>query len=397
MAQSATGWAWNIAARSLQGAAESYNKEHNVDVKVEELGGDAWEQRFQTAVTSGSGAPDFSAVQNYDVTNYASIGGLLDLTSRIEQAGIVENIVESKWETVSHDDTYYAIPWDIGPTGIFYKRDVYEDAGINPDDIKTWDDFIEAGKKLPDDVAMINLPPQEMSQLWRMLFRQRGGQAFTDDGAISVASEDSVAVAQLIKDMADAGITTRIELWSGGWFTSFAEGSLASLPSAAWMDGTLRAELPDTAGDWGVYKLPPFEEGGNRASNRGGSNMAIPSQIDDEETVNRAFDYCLYAMTTPEVQNKMLEEFGLFPSLTTAYEADIYERELDFYGGQAIFSIFAEVAEQIQPYRYTTDTPEVQDAIETELGNMLNGNKSPQQAVEAAAQTVADRTDRELA
>ncbi|ESP87078.1 extracellular solute-binding protein [Candidatus Halobonum tyrrellensis] len=397
MASAANGWGWNIAARALQDAAETYNEEADAEVTVEELGGDAWEQRFQTAVTSGSGAPDFSVVQNYDVTNYASIDGLTDLTSRIEEAGITEDIVEGKWQTVSYEDSYYAIPWDIGPTGVFYKRDRYEEAGIDPESLTTWDAFIEAGSQLPDDVAMINLPTQDMAQLWRMLIRQRGGQAFTDDGAVAVGSEDSVAVAQLMMDMQDAGITTRIETWSGGWFTAFAEGTLASVATAAWMDGTLRAELPDTSGNWGVYKLPAFEEGGTRASNRGGSNMAIPSQIDDDAVVNRAYDYCLWAMTTPEAQNRMLEDYGLFPSLTTAYEADIYDQEQEFYGGQPVFGLFAEVAQEIEPYNYTTDTPEVQDAIETELGNMLDGDKSPQRAMEDAAETVADRTDREVA
>lgn len=397
MAESATGWGWNIAARSLQDAAETYNEEMDADVSVEELGGDAWEQRFQTAITSGEGAPDFSVVQNYDVTSYASIDGLMDLTDRIDEAGIREDIVDGKWETVSYDGADYAIPWDIGPTGVFYKRDRYEEAGIDVDAIETWDDFIAAGEQLPDDVAMINLPPQDMSSLWRMLYRQLGGQPFTEDGAVTIHKEESVRVAQLIQDMSDAGITTRIETWSGGWFTAFSEGSLSSVATAAWMDGTLRAELPDTEGNWGVYKLPAFEEGGTRASNRGGSNMAIPSQLEDEGAINRAVDYCMWAMTTPEVQNTMLEEYGLFPSLTTAYDADIYDEELDFYGGQPVFRLFAEVAEQIEPYRYTTDTPEVQNAIETELGNMLDGNKSPREAVEAAAQTVADRTDRELA
>ena len=397
MVQSANGWGWNTAARALQQGAEMYNEEVGANVSVEDLS-DTWEQKFQTAVTSGTGAPDFSSIQNYDVTNYASVNGLKNLTSRIEETGITEDIVEGKWKAVSYNDKYYAIPWDLGPTGVFYKRDRYEEAGIDPqEDIETWDDFIEAGQQMPDDVAMFNLPPQEMAQHWRMLIRQRGGQAFTDHGAVAIASDDSIAVAQLIKDMQDVGITTRIEQWSAGWFTSFAEGTLASLPNGAWMDGTLRAELPDTAGNWGVFKLPAFEEGGNRASNRGGSNMAIPSQIEDEATVNRAFDYCLYAMTTPEVQNMMLKEYGLFPSLTTAYDADIYEEELDFYDGQAVFGLFAEVAQQIEPYNYTTDTPEAQQAIETELGNMLDGNKGPEQAMQDAAQTVADRTDRDLA
>lgn len=397
MADSAEGWGWNIAAQSLQLVAETYNEENDASVEVEELGGDAWEQRFQTAITSGEGAPDFSVVQNYDVTNYADIGGLRDLTDRIEEAGIEDEIVEGKWETVTHDGAYYAIPWDIGPTGVFYKRDRYDDAGINPDDLETWDDFIEAGQELPDDVAMINLPPQDMSTMWRMLFRQLGGQPVTEDGAVNIHSEESVRVAELIKEMNDAGITTRVETWSGGWFTAFGEGTIASIATAAWMDGTLREELPDTEGNWGVYKLPAFEEGGTRSSNRGGSNMAIPDQIEDDPVVERAFDYCLWAMTDPDAQNAILEEYGIFPSLQTAYDDPLYDEELDFYGGQPVFRLFAEVAEEIEPYRYTVDSPEIMDAIETEFTRLLDDEKSPEEAMQDAAETVADRTDRELA
>ncbi|GAA0682977.1 extracellular solute-binding protein [Natronoarchaeum mannanilyticum] len=390
------GWAWNVAAKALSDAADTYNEENDTNIAVDELGRNTHEQRLQTAITSGTGAPEFTAVQNYDVTSYGSKNGLTDLSDRIDDS-VRDDIIDGKWETVNVDGADMAFPWDIGPTGIFYKRDRYDEAGIDPDSIETWDDFIEAGKQLPDDVAMVNIPKEEISQLWRMLFRQLGGQSFTEDGAVNIHSEESVRVAQLLMDMKDAGITQRIGLWSGGWFTSFAEGTIASLPSAAWMDGTLRAELSDTAGNWGVYKLPAFEPGGNRASNRGGSNMAIPAQISDEEVVDTTYDYIEYAMTTPEIQNMMLEEYGLFPSLTTAYDADIYDEELDFYDGQPVFRLFAEVAQEIEPYSYTTDTPEVNNAITTELGRMLEGNKSPEQAVQDAAETVADRSDRDLA
>lgn len=397
MASSASGWGWDIAGEALKGAAKSYNKKKDADVSVKKLGKSTWQQRFQTSLTSGSGAPDFSSIQNTDVAKYGSTDGLMELTDRIEEAGVREDIVKAKWSAVDYNGSDYAIPWDIGPTGVYYKRDVYEKAGINPDEIKTWDDFIEAGKKLPDGVAMFNLKTQDMSSLWRMLYRQLGGQPFTKDGAVNIHSEKSVRAAKLFKKMKDAGITTRIKGWSSAWFTAFAEGSLASLPSAAWMDGTLRAELPETSGNWGVYKLPAFEQGGTRASNLGGSNVAIPAQIEDEAVVNRAWDYCLWAMTTPEAQNRMLKEFGLFPSLTTAYDADIYDKELDFYDGQPVFGLFAEVAPKIKPYRYTTDTPAVQEAIESELGRMLDGKKSPEKAVQAAAETVVSRTDRDLA
>lgn len=408
MADSLTYWAWNIAADSVQDAAEDlpddvgvqpYEAQHDgVDIQVEKLGDNVHEQRFQTAVTSGTGAPDVSALQNYDMLTYASQGALTDVTDRIDE-DLREDIVEGKWRAVQYEGRDYGMPWDLGPTGMYYKRDVYENAGIDPDDIGTWDDFIEAGQKLPDDVAMMNLPKSdEIPQLWRMLFRQQGGQPVTQDGKVNIHSEESIEVAKLLKKLKDSGITKTVGMWTAGWFAAFAEGSIAGLPSAAWMDGTIRAELPDTAGNWGVYKLPAFEEGGNRASNRGGSNLAIPAQIDDEATVNRAWDFMEFAMTTPEIQNHMLREYGLFPSLKTAYEqGDIYEEEQDFYDGQAIYSLFTEVAENIEPYRYNELQTEINDALSTEVNNLLNGDKSPEQAMQDAAETVADRTDRELA
>ncbi|MDJ1433265.1 extracellular solute-binding protein [Halostagnicola sp. A-GB9-2] len=392
-----TGWGWNIAAQSLQDAAVQYNEENGTDISVDELGDDAWEQRFQTAITSGEGAPEFSPVQNYEVASFADLGGLTDLTDRIDEAEIRDDIIDGKWDTVNIDGNDYALPWDLGPTGVFYNRERYSEAGIDPDNIETWDDFIEAGASLPDDIAMLDLPTEEIPQLWRTLFRQLGGQSFTEDGDVNIASGESVRAAELIKDLDDAGITTRVEMWSGGWFTSFAEGDILSMISAAWMDGTLRAELPDTEGNWGVYKLPAFEEGGSRASNRGGSNLVIPSQIQDEEVVEEVWEFCLWSMTTPEVQNTMLEEYGLFPSLATAYDSSIYEEEQEFYDGQAVWELFAEVAEEIEPYRYTPDTPEVMNALETELNDMLDDEQSPEEAMENAAETVADRTDRDLA
>ena len=224
-----------------------------------------------------------------------------------------------------------------------------------------------------------------------------GATAVTEDGAVNIHSEESVRVAELVQQLDEAGITKTVGMWSSGWFASFAEDEIVTLPSAAWMDGTLRAELPDTAGDWGVYRLPAFEEGGNRASNRGGSNLAIPAQIDDEGVVNRAWDFALFAMTDPDVQNYMLREYGLFPSLKSAYGADIYDEPQDFYDGQAIYGFFADVAENIEPYRYNEIQTEINNAISTELENLRNGNKGPEQAMQDAAETVASRTDRELA
>jgi len=123
------------------------------------------------------------------------------------------------------------------------------------------------------------------------------------------------------------------------------------------MEGTLRAELPDTAGDWGVFKIPALESGGPRASNWGGStSRMIADQVSDEEKA-RGWDYMEYSLATEEMQLAMYDEYGLFPALETVYDEPVFDEELDFYDGQAARALFAEVAQESPGYRFTADTP----------------------------------------
>ncbi len=396
MAGSIDGWGWDIAARSLQLTAEAYEEEHDASVTVEEFGRSAMKDDLQTRLASGSGAPDVAMLEMVDGHSYIDTGSLTDLSGHIEDAGVYDDFVPGVWEALSTEDAIYALPWDIGPTAVYYRRDVYDEHGLDADSIETWDDVLEEGQKLPDDVYMLNLPPGDLAGVWRYQFRQLGNNPFTDDGAVNIHDEDSVTIARTMKELHDAGVASMLEGWSSAWFGAYESGEIASLPSAAWMEGTLRAELPDTAGDWGVYKIPAFESGGPRASNWGGSSLMIPAQIEEPER-NRGWDYIQWSLATEEMQMLMFDEFGLFPALETTYENEAFDEELDFFGGQPARRVFADVAQEIPDYRFSVDTPEVSNAINTEFERMLRDDLDPEEAVMAAAETVAERTDRELA
>ena len=390
------GWGWDVAARSLQLTATEYEAEHDVTVDVEEFGREAMKEDLQTRLSSGSGAPDFAMLEMVDGASYIDTGAIHEVSDRIESAGIHDDFVEGTWESLSEGDEIYALPWDIGPTAVYYRRDVYDEHGVDPDAIETWDDFIEEGEKLPDDVDMLNLPMNDLDGVWRYQFRQLGNDPFTDDGAVNIGNDDSVMIAETMKELHDRDLAATLDGWSSAWFSAYAEGDVASLPSAAWMEGTLRDELPDTHGDWGVYKIPAHEAGGPRASNWGGSSLMIPEQI-EPELRDAAWDFIEFTLATEEMQLLMYAEYGLFPALETAYGADTFDEEVDFFGGQQARGVFAEVAEEMPGYRFSADTPEVSNAINSEFQLMLNEDKDPEAAVQDAAETVAERTGRDLA
>jgi multiple sugar transport system substrate-binding protein/lactose/L-arabinose transport system substrate-binding protein len=105
----------------------------------------------------------------------------------------------------------------------------------------------------------------------------------------------------------------------------------------------------------------------------------------------------VYTLANKENQIQMYNEYGIFPALETTYESEAFDQENEFLGGQPAGRLFADIAPEIPPYRYTPDTPEVTKAVNTHFRTMMSGDISPEKAVQRAAEQVADRTDRELA
>ncbi|WP_254546005.1 ABC transporter substrate-binding protein [Halomarina pelagica] len=396
MAKRIEAWGWDVAAKSLGITASAYEKEADATVDVKQIGRSDMKDKYKSRLLSGSGAPAVAMMESVDAAAWVATGGLRDIGGWIEEAGLRDAFVSGKWEPLTKEGKTYALPWDIGPVGTFYRNDVLEQHGVDVSNVETWDQFIEEGKKLPDGQYMLNLPSNDYDGLWRMQYRQLGGQPFTEDGKVNLDNETSVRVARNLKRIHDSGIADDKASWSSAWFSAFKSGSIAALNAGAWMEGTLRAELPGTSGKWRVMKPPAFEAGGSRATNWGGSNLVIADQV-EEAAARRGWDYMKFSLGTKEMQLAMYEEYGIFPALKAAYEADQFDRKNEFFGGQRSGRLFAEIARKIEPYRFTTATPEVTKAINAHFGSMMGGTLSPEEAVAKAAKQVADRTGRELA
>ncbi len=396
MADSAEVWGWDVAAKSLDLIDDPYEEAHGGEVEITQIGRADLKNKFKSTLLSGSGAPAASMMESVDAAAWVDTDGLRDISAWLADAGIKDKFVKGKWGPLERDGKTYALPWDIGPVGTFYRTDVFDEYGVDPSSVETWDEYIEEGKKLPDDQYLLNLPSNDYDGLWRMMYRQIGGQPFTADGAVNIHSDKSLRVARILKRIRDSGVANDLASWSSAWFTAFGKGTTASLTAGAWIEGTLKAELGDTAGKWRAMKPPAIESGGSRATNWGGSNLTIPKQVSDEKA-RRAWDYVAYTLGQKEHQITMYKEFGIFPALKPAYESDAFDQSSSFLGGQEAGRMFAEVAPNIAPYRYTVDTPAVTKAINTHFRDMMTGKKTPKEAVDAAAQQVADRTDRDLA
>ena len=389
-------WSWNVAASSLKATIEGFNKQFpDVKVTVQDLGNQpTYDKSIAGCAAGGEGLPDIVTIENGEAENYWSQfpDCFVDLHTLGYTAEDQAKFPDFKRTELEVEDKAYAMPWDSGPVAMYYRRDFYEKAGVDPASIKTWDDFIAAGKKIQEanpGVTMTNADFNGDSEFFRMIANEQGCAYFAADGqSITVNQPGCVASMTKIKEMKDAGIITSAD-W-GTKITNNTADKVASQMYGGWYEGTIRTESPDGSGKWGVYLMPSLTADGPRAANLGGSSLAITSVSNNKEA---AYAYLKYALATNEGQIAMLKGFGLVPSLISALDDPYVSEGQPYWGGQAVWKDILGTLPKVVPSRGTpfqSDAEIIVRAVQTKY--LGGGYPDAKAALDDAASQIASAT-----
>lgn len=366
-------WSWDVAAKAMEDAAVKFKELHpDVDVQVEDLGTDQVYDRLLTRLASKTGLPDVVTMEGERVASYAAKfpEGFADMTEYINP----DDFLPVKISEVTSNGKIVGFPWDGAPTGLYYRTDLFEQAGINPDDIKTWDDFIREGKKMEAiGVKMMPLAASTNPTFFGMLYEQTGSYFFGLDGKTTVDTENGLKAANTLKKLYDSGITYDNIDWDG-LVTATKEDKIATVPSAVWWAGTLIAEVQESAGKWSVMPLPRIEEGMDYVAVNGGSNVLVPADAPNKAA---AIEFVKFAMTDVATQINGFSNYGLFPSYIPAYADPAFDEELDYFGGQKVWRFFADVSTDIPKINYSENFGEAFDQIKDAQARMLLSGADP--------------------
>ena len=139
-------WAWYPNSEAV---VDNFNEEHD-DVQVcwtnAGAGGDAYD-KFQTAISAGSGAPDVMMVEADRIATFQAQDALVDLTD-LGYEDVKDNFSEGAWKDVSVGDAVYGAPIDGGPMGMIYRTDIFDEYGITPP--TTWEELEATAQKVKD-------------------------------------------------------------------------------------------------------------------------------------------------------------------------------------------------------------------------------------------------------
>lgn len=359
----------------------------------------------QVALTiqGGTGAPDVALMETNQVPRLVALGGgLTDLTEMIEP--FADDLVPFALELGARDGNYYAMPWDIGPVVMFYRRDVFEAAGLDsdPDSVTemtaTWEDFLKVCQTIMDEAGFpcfAGNRAQNYGDVWVNMVWSAGGNWF-EDGTLVADSGVNIEALEFLSQFWEADLLSDDLEWTDGWYASLnapLDGEIlpvATVPIGAWMGGFLKNwAAVDTAGLWGVVPMPAFGEDGARASNQGGSSYVIPEQSDNQEAAWAFIEF----MTSAEAQLAILEYGDIFPGRISTYDDPLFSQPDEYFAGQAVREIYAQAAQNIPVANIFGEFYNVmQSTLDVAVQRVALGEASAEEALSESADIIRMET-----
>ena len=350
-------WSWDVAAKSLSDSAANFKKLHpKVEFVVEDLGTEGGYDKLTTCLAANVGLPDIVSIEGERVSGFASKfpQSFVDFTGKLK----ADDFLKVKKAECTVNGKLVAVPWDSGPCALYYRVDLFKKAGVKPEDLKTWNDMIAAGKKMSAlGLKMIPTAVSRRITLYSFMLNQQGQSLFAPNGKPMFDTEASFKAMTMVKKLYDAGVIYDSVNWDG-LVTATKEGKVATVASAVWWAGTMKDEIKEASGKWAVMRLPAMTPGGKTAATDGGSNLMVLAGSSNKQA---AIEFAKFAMTDRPSLVNGFSKYGLYPSYIPSFSDPVFEMAEPYFGNQKIWKFFAKVAPEIPPVYYSEYYQEVSD------------------------------------
>lgn len=136
--------------------------------------------------------------------------GLIEPIDNYIQEEDRNDILQVMWDAASRRGKIYGVPFCVSTTVIFYNKDVFRKAGLDPEwSPKTWDEMIETGKILTEDKDGDGNPERYALSFWQNglygwapILWAKGGEFFTKNGRrVDLTSKEMITTINMLSDL----------------------------------------------------------------------------------------------------------------------------------------------------------------------------------------------------
>ncbi len=363
---------------------DAWNADHpDAQVKAQEIpAGKSSEEVITAAITAGNAPCLILNTAPAAVPQFQRAGGLVDLSSFPDgEKYITERSGEAAEQFRSADGKFYQMPWKSNPVVIFYNKDMFKAAGLDPENpkLETQADFLDTAKKLVDaGVAENAIFPSPGSEFYQSFFdflpvfaTNSGGQLMVEDGKATFDNEAGIAAAEFWKSVYDQKLAGK-EAYVGD---AFADGKSAMAISGPWAISAYGDKV-----NWGTVPIPVQKAGDKSYTFADAKNIGLYSSCKSKES---AWEFLKFA-TSEQQDGKFLEGTGQMP-----IRDDLAGTFSDYFTANPTYKDFAEQASRAR------DIPSVPNSVEAlqvlrdaYVKSVVNGNADVKKTFADAAAKV---------
>jgi ABC-type glycerol-3-phosphate transport system substrate-binding protein len=391
-----------LAEEAAKPMFDAFEEAHpGIDLEVEYIpGGKNHINKLIAAVAAGN-APDMVTLDVVATEAFARLDALKPLDDILSQNPVVapHTFPSGPLATGRFDGVQYAIPFGGDASAIAYNRDLFEEAGLDPDNPpQTWAEFNEAARKLTfdrdkdgqTDVYAIQFVPSQpwlTTFYWLPYFWMAGGEVNDRDAMqFTFNSEAGVRALSHLMDLhlvhgvvppsaigAQASADNQLE---------FLQGRVAMIFDGQGIIQRVNRDFPDF--NLGIMPHPRPAAGDPMMSFAGGDNLAIMAGIPDEEL--QAAIEVLTGLTSVDNQRVWFESSAWIPVRKELLEDPFYD---DHPLQRVYLQSYLAAHAPPQTSHYVEVQQYLRDAFEKVAYGMMDAKQALDEAKSRADQLVA--------
>jgi arabinosaccharide transport system substrate-binding protein len=325
--------------------------------------------------------PDLAEVEISSVGKYlrppARDVGFMPLNAYLERSGWIHRILPSRLAPWSKDGMIFGIPHDLHPCTLSYRKDLFDQAGVDLERAQTWPEFQDRclayqqywqahGQRR----IAIGLPTTSADMLTLLLLQQHVNLVNAD---LSVHLLDENVLSTLMwYAQAVAGprrIGTDFNPAPGQDVRDLASGEFGAMITPDWQVGNLKTYAhEELAGRLRMMPLPRFSAGDARTSTWGGTMIGITRQCRDPDLAWRLIETLYLSHDALAVRQSAT---SILPPIPEYWSDPAYQRPDPFYAGQQVDRLFLDLADEVPPRYVTPYTSAAQLMLATVLNRAV--------------------------
>ncbi|WP_430790560.1 ABC transporter substrate-binding protein [Virgibacillus flavescens] len=208
------------------------------------------------AINGGKTMPDVMIMHGDQIFTYSEKGVLKKLNDIVGDEISKEQYHEKGIEGATVDGELYGFPLDIHPLMLYWNKDMFKAAGLDPNQPPTTrDEFIEYAQKLTDKdknqwgYVVPTLWPQQF--IFPTIVAQNGGELYKD-GKVNFTAEPVAEALQFERDLIKKYNVSPENVQQDGEVTLFLQGKNAMQLNGPWM----LKQWQDAGINFGVAPVP---------------------------------------------------------------------------------------------------------------------------------------------